>query len=78
MKRLGLALRMALAKNPKITLNVYFINQQKLGKVAFSTGLKIDPDKLKDVEKVLFFFKENKKMNYVIADVLYSDSRTRK
>ena len=49
MKRLGLALRMALAKNPKITLNVYFINQQKLGKVAFSTGLKIDPDKLKDV-----------------------------
>lgn len=75
MKRLGLALRMALARSPKITLNVYFINQQKLGKVAFSTGLKIDLDKLKDVEKVLFFFKENKKMNYVIADVLYSDTR---
>lgn len=70
MKRLGLALRMALARNPRITLNVYFITQQKLGKVAFSTSLKIDPDKLKDVEKVLFFFKENKKMNYVIADVL--------
>lgn len=76
MKRLGLALRMALARNPKMVLNIHFITEKKLGKVAFSTALKVDQEKLKDVEKVLFFFKDNDSIQYVIADVLSSVTRS--
>lgn len=72
-KNIGIAIR--LTRDPKTILDIHYGKELIKGKVAFSTSLKFDKREIADIEEILFFFKEDNKKTYVMANVLQMESK---